>query len=447
MAKVLFLELDQEGEWAVASIGPAFIAAYLRVHSHDVSLIRVPLDMNPDDLVGRFGHKTPDILGVSLTSRQWLRAKELIPALRKKLDVVVVAGGLHPTFESDLVLEVPGFDYVCIGEGEHAMLEFVAAYERSELPEKKIKNIRRQGDPMPELQAPFEPFDKLPFMARDMLQEQPGIVHMETQRGCPFRCSYCAGRNLSDLYEGSYASYGRRRSVQNVLKELSQLRDIGPINYVVFLDDTFTIKHSWVNEFCDQYSDNFHIPFSINARAETVNKKLLFKLAKAGCMHIIYGVESGSERVRREVLKRKVSNQRLIEVFRWTQEAGMLATANYMLGIPGETKADVEQTLQLHDELQPDDFGYFVFYPYPGTELYRICKEKGYLPDNYYNLPANNRKTILNLPDLAQEDIDEYYNKFTELRIQDRINALPKDVDPIFRDKIIEDVEHCASRG
>ena len=410
-------------------------------------MVRVPLDMSVDDLIKALKDKVPDVIGVSLTSRQWLRAKELMPALRQKLDIPVIAGGLHPTFESDLVLDTGGFDYVCIGEGEQAMLEFVQAYERGELPSKKIKNIRGQSDPMPKMRAPFEPFDELPFMARDMLQEQPGIVHMETQRGCPFRCSYCAGRNLSDLYEGSYASYGRRRSVKNVLRELSQLRDNGPINYVVFLDDTFTIKHSWVHEFCDLYSKHFHVPFSINARAETVNKKLLFKLAEAGCMHIIYGVESGSERVRTDVLKRKVSNKHLIDVFRWTQEAGMLATANYMLGIPGETKTDIEQTLELHEQLRPDDFGYFVFYPYPGTELYRVCREKGYLPKNYYDLPANNRNTILNLPDLTQEDIDNYYDKFTELRIRDRINKLPKDVDPIYRKKIIEDVEHCAARG
>ena len=447
MAKVTFLELNQETEWAVASIGPAFIAAYLRKHGHEVSSLRVPLEMPVDDLVESVRCDQTDILGVSLTSRQWLRAKVLIPALRKILNVPVIAGGLHPTFESDLVLNTPGFDYVCVGEGEQAMLEFVRAHEQGELPSKKILNIRRRGDALPELRAPFEPIDELPFLARDMLQERQGIVHMETQRGCPFRCSYCAGRNFSDLYEGSYASYGRRRSVENVLQELNHLRDRGPVNYVVFLDDTFTIKHSWVYEFCDQYSLEFHIPFSINARAETVNRKLLNKLAEAGCMHIIYGIESGSERVRTEILKRNVSNQHLIDVFRWTQESGMLATANYMLGIPGESKEEMQQTLELHDALRPDDFGYFVFYPYPGTELYRVCKDKGYLPENYYDLPANNRHTILNLPDISQSDIDEYYDKFTQIRIRDRINALPKDVDPIYRDKIVEDVELCASRG
>ena len=125
----------------------------------------------------------------------------------------------------------------------------------------------------------------------------------------------------------------------------------------------------------------------------------------------------------------------------------MLATANYMLGIPGETKEDVEKTLELHDALQPDDFGYFVFYPYPGTTLYNVCKEKGYLPKNYYDMPANNRKTILNLPDLSNEDIDDYYDRFTQIRIRDRINALPKDIAAVYREKIVADVVNCASRG
>jgi hypothetical protein len=69
------------------------------------------------------------------------------------------------------------------------------------------------------------------------------------------------------------------------------------------------------------------------------------------------------------------------------------------------------------------------------------------LPKNYYDLPANNRSTILSLPDLTREDIDEYYKMFTELRIRDRTKVLPKDIDPIYRSKIIEDVENCASRG
>ncbi len=300
---------------------------------------------------------------------------------------------------------------------------------------------------MPTLRPPFEPIDALPFMARDMLDERFGVVHIATQRGCPYPCTYCAARQFSDLYQGSYGSFGRRRSHENVLDELSHLGRHGQLNYIIFLDDTFTINHAWVKAFCESYAERFHIPFSIHARAETVNENLISQMSNAGCRHIVYGVESGSERVRRDILDRRVSNDRLRTVFRWTHEAGILATANYMIGIPGETKEDIERTLALHEELDPDDFGYFVFYPYPGTRLFHLCKERGYLPDNYYDLPANHRTTILTLPNLSAEDIEAYYRGFTEVMIRHRLKKLPSKADSMSRKAIIDQVERFAAQG
>ena len=148
-------------------------------------------------------------------------------------------------------------------------------------------------------------------------------------------------------------------------------------------------------------AQQFRVPFSLHARVETVNEKMLAQLAEAGCRHIVYGVESGSERVRRDIMKRNAPNQRFIDVFRWTKEAGILVTANYIIGTPGETSDDIEQTIALHQQLEPDDFGYFIFYPYPGTALFQLCRDRGYLPEDYHELPANHRRSILRLPDLT----------------------------------------------
>ena len=141
-------------------------------------------------------------------------------------------------------------------------------------------------------------------------------------------------------------------------------------------------------------------------------------LAEAGCDQITYGVESGSERVRREVMHRPVTNERFREVFRWTNEAGIRVISNYMLGLPGETKTELNETYELAEELDCFDFGFFVFYPYPGTHLFTTCKDKGYLPADYLVRAANHRESILNLPTLTQRDIDEVYDKFTTLRVQ-----------------------------
>lgn len=413
---VLFLEIDTARDWAVASIGPASLAAVLRSRGHRAELLRVPLGCDADELAAAIGQRRPDLLALSLTSRQWLRARRLVRRLRRRLDVPVIAGGLHPTFSPEQVLASPGFDYVCLGEGEEALLELVDRLAAGRpIDQPPLDNIWRRGGSRPRLRPPVASLDSLPFLARDFLDEPPGVVHMATQRGCPFPCTYCAARNFDQLYEG-VAAYGRRRSHDDVLAELAELDAAGRLSYVIFLDDTFTLHHRWVRRFCRLYGERFTAPFSLHARVDSVDDELLEVLAGAGCRHITYGVESGSERVRREIMQRPIPQERFQRVFRHTRDLGILATANYMLGLPGETRAELEMTYDLAAELEADDFGYFVFYPYPGTRLFDHCRDNGYLPADYLDQPANHRRTILRLPGLTAGEIAQMYDRFTELR-------------------------------
>lgn len=425
--RVLFLEFDTENTWAVASLGPAFLAAYLRRHGHEASLIRVPPDRPADAIAEDIRRESPGLIGVSLTTRQWLRARDVLGGLRRVSNVPVIAGGLHPTFSPEDVLSHDGIDFVCLGEGEAALLDLVTALEDGrDARDGGIANIWAKGGIRPKLRDPIEPLDSIPFLARDMMDERWGVRHISTQRGCPFPCTYCAARMYDKLYaSGDTASYGRRRTHANVLAELAALRAEGPLNYVIFLDDTFTINHPWVREFCAVYKREFAIPFSLHARVETVNQAMLGELAAAGCKHIVYGVESGSERVRREIMKRWATNQRFMDVFRWTRDAGIMATANYIIGTPGETRAEMEETIALHYALQPVDFGYFVFYPYPGTELFQLCQAKGWLPEDYLTRPANHRESILTLPDVTRADIAAVYARWTDIHVAHVLKRVP----------------------
>jgi len=442
--KVLFLEIDTERTWAVASMGPAFLAAWLRKHGHAASGIRVPPDEDAATFINRVQEIQPDLIGISLTTRQWLRARDLIAALRDTVEVPVIAGGLHATFSPEAVLESPGFDFVCLGEGEEALLELVTRLENGQ-PTDDIRNIQVRGGMRPTLRPPLASLDDLPFLARDLLDEQYGVVHIATQRGCPFPCTYCAARQYHDLYESD--NYGRRRSVSSVMDELEYIRSTGDLNYVIFLDDTFTIFPTWVKEFCDAHTKRFQTPFSVHARVDTVSRDMLKMLAQAGCRHIVYGVESGSLRVRREVMQRPITNERMVETFKWTRDEGIIVTANYMLGLPGESREDLEQTLELHQQLKPHDFGYFVFYPYPGTRLFQVCRDAGYLPDNYLELPANHRQSILNLPDLSQEDIAEFYDRFTALREETQLGRQSAALTPEQEQQLVDEVRQCAATG
>ena len=218
--KVLFIEVDTERAWAVASLGPATIAAWLRRHGHEVEFFRAAVDADPAVVAARAAESAPGLIGLSLTSRQWLRALELAEPLARVAPII--AGGLHPTFAAEEVLAHEAFSYVCLGEGEEALLELVEAIEAGR-PDAAIANIQRRGEPRPPLRPPFSPLDAMPFPARDLLDEHPGCLHLTTQRGCPFPCTYCAARTTDDLY-ADVAPYGRRRSIDSVLEEVRVLR-------------------------------------------------------------------------------------------------------------------------------------------------------------------------------------------------------------------------------
>ena len=445
--KILFLEIDTESDWALASVGPAFLAAFIRRRGHEAIFLRAGLDMATGDIVEQVALARPHLIGVSLTTRQWQRARRIIAELRNVLDIPVVAGGLHPTFSAEEVLAHPGIDYACLGEGEAPLLDLIGAIEAGRPPvDREIDNIWVSGGQRPAMRPPLEPIDDLPFMARDLLDEHHGVVHMATQRGCPFPCTYCGARMFNELYAGN-GTYGRRRSHDSVIAEMRHLREAGPLSYVIFLDDTFTINHPWVTEFCQVYGGELAVPFSLHARVETVNEKMVHALAAAGCRHIVYGVESGSGRVRREIMKRSATNQRFIDVFRWTREAGIMVTANYILGIPGETRAEMQQTIDLHHALKPDDFGYFVFYPYPGTALFGVCRDQGYLPADYLDRVANHRESILTLPGLTQADIAEFYDRWTEIRVADTLRRYDPSYAATNRSLITEQAETLAASG
>jgi radical SAM superfamily enzyme YgiQ (UPF0313 family) len=445
--RIQFLEIHADRDWSLAAIGPACLAGMLRQHGHEAHLQQVKLTQSLDEIVAEVMAAKPDLIGLSLTTRQWLRAQEVVQALRQRTSTPVIAGGLHPTFSPERVLASPGFDFICLGEGEEALLELVQRLEQD--PSARpvdVQNIWSRGASRPALRPPFEPIDALPWMARDMLAEVHGVVHMVTQRGCPFPCTYCGARKFHDLYRG-VGSYGRRRSHENVLNEIRSLQSQQLVSYIIFLDDTFTLAPSWIQRFCEIYGEELAIPFSIHARAETVNIKMLKSLAAAGCRHITYGVESGSERVRTDILKRVVSNSHLEEVFRWTRDLGIMVTSNYIIGIPGETRAEIEQTIELHHLLKPDDFGYFVFYPYPGTALFHTCEAQGYLPEDFWQRPANHRETILNLPGLSAADVSEFYDRFTRIREAEYLARHASALTTMGEEQAAKSIQISASQG
>jgi len=230
-------------------------------------------------------------------------------------------------------------------------------------------------------------------------------------RGCPFRCTYCCNTVLSDLVGGN-ARWVRQRTVDDVLAEVEDVhRRFPDLKTLIFMDEIFTHKKKWVKEFCEKYKARFSTPFQVFLRVETVDREIMEWMKDAGLYSIIVGVESGNEEIRREVLNRKMTNDRIIKVFQWADELGLETWDFNMIGVPGDTEETIRDTMELNRVIKPHHLQISIFYPFPGTPLYDRCVEEG-LAKVDESTSVFHSKPVLDLPTISRDRLLELHKEF-----------------------------------
>jgi len=402
-------------------LGLGHISSLLKSKGHKVSLIRIDKEITSSRIVRGIQSINPDLIGFSIVTNQWYYARKYARAIKRAMDTPVIAGGVHVTTNPEEVIREPSFDYLCIGEGEYPLLELAETLSlkgNTAL----IRNLflRKNGKIMRNPPRQFiHELDSLPPCDVEMFFPQPArIENLEIMagRGCPYNCTYCCNHALRKTYEDIDNSFIRYRSPENVIGEINyylRKRSL-PIKRVLFQDDIFTLNKMWLKDFCNCYRKKFSLPFTCNARVETIDEENLILLKDAGCDTVTIGVESGNEWLRTHVLKRKMTNRKIQETFDMAKKIGLGTYAFYILGFPQETKEMLEETYQFHLRLNPDrGFQIATFYPFPGTELWDFSKEHGLIPNGKWCNTFSTADTILELP--IKKDIIKVYQKFYSL--------------------------------
>jgi anaerobic magnesium-protoporphyrin IX monomethyl ester cyclase len=377
--------------------GLAHISAVLKAAGHEVRLLdvceKLDPDVEPSSVAQRVAELEPGIVGMSVVTNQFEYAKRLARAIREVCSAPIVIGGPHPTMAPEETIETGLFDFVCVGEGEYAMRELVAALEEGR-DTTDIRNMwaRRNGTVHGNPVRPFVELTELPpkdyelFDFQRLIDAKQGWVGLMPTRGCPFRCAYCFNHVVIDLY-GREAGcrprdYVRRQPVPDFLDEVGGLlsRYTG-ITTFIFDDDIFTLDKDYLREFSEEYGRRFSTPFVCNAHVRFFDDETARLLKQAGCWMVKFGLESGSPRVRREVMMRPMSDRAIQEAFGAAHRQGLQTSAFVMMGLPGETPDEMIQTVELLARVRPSRFRWSIFFPYPGTKLHDVCVERGLIDD------------------------------------------------------------------
>lgn len=428
--RVLFVYPDIEGTQRYGSKkfyhGIGYLSSMLKSGGHQTGLIYLSGIMSRDDFLRQVADYSPDLVAFSATTNQFPYAQDYARYIKEEHPALpTIVGGAHPTLTPEQSVLAAEFDYICVGEGEYALLELADAMQaRGDTTTIKNLWLRRDGQT---IRNPLRPLlqnlEQLPFADREIfhfeqiLEQDKGWVDMMAGRGCPYDCSYCCNPGLKQTFH-DLGKYTRYRPVENVMAEIAELQKRYRFKTLNFQDDVFTLQHAWTQQFCTSYkAHGFAYPFWINTRVERVEDEGIVKeLAAAGCRGIRVGLESGDEALRKDVLKRRMSNDTIRKTFRLVQKHGMDAYTCNMLGLPGETPQMVQETIDFNRELNPTQLQFSVFYPYPMTELHDIAVEKGYYKEGQHTTSYYDRKSLLSLPTLTQAQIAHYYDKFVELK-------------------------------
>jgi len=405
--------------------GLASIFSMLRSHGHFVSLQHVKKAPSRREILEKIHREQPDLIAFSATTNQ-IRYVELWSMwIKQEFTIPTICGGVHATLHPEEVIQFGGIDMICRGEGEYPMLELADRMGDTS----HIKNlwVKKDGTIHKNDLRPLIPrLDDLVLPDYDLfdcnriLKDRKGDFAVLASRGCPFSCTYCCNHALRKVY-GDRNPIVRFRSVDNVLEELKLLTSKYPIRRFSFADDVFAISKEWALEFCEKYPENFDLEFTCNARVDMIDEETLKNLRRANCTEIGFGVEAGNEWLRREILNRKMSNEQIINAFNAAHKVGIKTISSNMIGLPYETAEMIEETINLNKQLAPDHIIIFFFYPYPGTELYKICEKEGLLSGMHSASYIS--ESVLDLDTITRKELEKLYARFYRYAIKREIKS------------------------
>ena len=364
----------------------------------------------------------PNLIGLSVLDMTITFSLSFIEKIKHK-NISVVVGGVGATFGYKKILESRLVNYVCIGEGEETLVELCEKLSKNENCT-NIKNIylKKDGQIIKNSLRPLVDINKLPLPDFSIYEDyrfyRPfsgkivRMLCMDTDRGCPGNCTYCAAPGLRQLAkENNCGKVYRTKDINKIFEETKILIKKHNIDFLwINAESLLSMPLKRFQEFAEKYKKEIDLPFYCQSRLDTFSEEKTKLLANINCKAIGVGIEHGSEKIRNEILNKHIKNERIIESFKEISKYSMLPNIFNMIGFPDETRENIFETIEINKKISKilrgnHTVNVFTFMPFYGTKLREICLEKGYITGQE-DFPITWFKySILNMPSLSKEEI------------------------------------------
>ena len=404
-------------------LGLAYIAAYLEQAGVGAEILDANAEfLSPQETAERIIRSPARYVGFTSVTITIPLICEISSLVKKKDNSkFIFIGGPHVTFMAKQTLkDCSGIDLIVRGEGELTAVELIKSLEEGGAPD-EIKGITfRKGKEIMENadRGLIEDIDAIPFPARHLLSRNLysvsyltnlGIKNsqcdsMITARGCPNKCVFCSSSFFWKML--------RIRSAENVVAELERLIKNYNVRYIDFLDDTINASKERIKKICYlMIEKKMNIKWSCYARVNNITPELVDLMKKAGCCFVQFGVESGNQKVLDRVQK-NITLEQIQKAVKIVKKFGIKLMCDFMLGLPGDTKETINQTIEFAKELNPNFAFFSITTPFPGTALYKEYRSLGRLEDGYIwqNMSLHER-TDFSTPTLTSEELQSLYVK------------------------------------
>lgn len=417
-------------------LGIGYVAAMLECTGHPVGILDCHVQKLTDrDITRELLSRKPDIVGLTFTTENRFEAFRTARLVRNVLpECHITAGGPHVSLAGRDTLEgIASFDSVVVGEGELTMPSLADCLEAGggDAGMRKIPGLmfRTVDGGIEETGAPvkIEDLDGIPFPARHLYPppsvynfrfDVPGLgvrrfSNLMTSRGCPANCNFCATPQV-------WGRKVRMRSPENIITEMEMMvRDQGAEAFW-FFDDTFNSNPKRVERICELMIERglSRMPWFCEVRVDVMFKPLLEKMKAAGCYTIGFGVESGSQRILDEVIRKNLKLEKVHQLYGWCRELDVIANPFFIISHPTETIEEARQTLQMIRQFKDGAHVSMAFlHVYPGTDLEKTARENGTLPSDFrwYQEDRTDVKTLAS----AQGNVPIFLDKLTWSQISD----------------------------